>query len=116
MECGASLFGHSWARMRLSSSCWAAVVFLTICSLTASVVTRYSVMGSEVPKVRVVKADSANGKTQHLLPIGLEWSPPSSSLTLFQPLRSSVLAVSEGFQSIELRSDFWLYNRPPPNR
>ena len=115
MDFGIALLEHFRARMRLSSSRRTALVFLAVCALTVSVATRYTVLGSEGSNVSLVKAHSADAKRQHLLGNGLQWSAPASGSTLFQPPRSSVLVVSAVFQSTNLCSEIWLYNRPPPN-
>jgi hypothetical protein len=105
---------HFRARVSLGSRSRIAVVLVVICSLTVSLATRYTVLGSEAQKVTTVKPQSLDAKRQHLLSNALQWTAPASSFTLFQPPRSSVLAVSAVVPSTNLSAEIWLYNRPPP--
>ncbi len=114
-----AMLEHSRARVSFWTRCRIAVVLLAICSLTVSLATRYTVLGPEVQpelrKVTTVKSQSPDGKRQHLLGDGLQWTAPASSFTLFQPPRSSVFNVSAAVPSINLNFETWLYNRPPPS-
>ena len=101
--------GYSWRSV---------LVVFAICFLTINVVTRYSVLGSEAPRVRAVsavKAQSQECRRQRLLGNGFHWISPTPSATFFQPPRASVHAVSAIFPAINLESESWLYNRPPPS-
>ncbi len=106
---------HSRARVSLWSRCRIAIIVLAICSLTASLATRYSAEGSEVQNVAAVKSQSPDVHRQRLLSNALQWTAPVASFTLFQPPRSSVFAVSVVVPSTNLSSESWLYNRPPPS-
>jgi hypothetical protein len=106
---------HSRARGSLWFRCRIAVVLLAICSLTASVATRYTTLATEVQKVATVKSQSPDAQRQRLLSNALQWTAPAASFTLFQPPRSSVFAVSVVVPSTNLSSESWLYNRPPPS-
>ena len=106
---------HSRDRVSWRSMFRIAVVLLAICSLTVSVATRYTVLVPDIQKVTIAKSQSADAKTQRLLSNGLQWTAPASSLTLFQPPRSSVFTVSAVVPSTNLSSESWLYNRPPPS-
>src|SRR5208283_1757741 len=106
---------HSRARSSLWSRCRIAIVVLAIFSLTASLATRYSALGSEVQKIAAVKSQSPDAQRQRLLGNALQWTAPAASFTLFQPPRSSVLTVSVVIPSTNLDSESWLYNRPPPS-
>jgi hypothetical protein len=106
---------HSRARVNFASRCRIAVVLLAICSLTASLATRYTAQGSEVQKATTVKSQSPDVKRQHLLNNALQLLAPGSSFALFQPPRSSVLTVSVVIPSTNLSSESSLYNRPPPS-
>ena len=106
---------HSRARVTFASRCWIAVVLLSICALTASLATRFTVVGTEVQKVTAVKFHSSDAYRQHLLSDGLIWTAPESSITLFQPPRSAVLMVSEVVPFTTRGSASWYYNRPPPS-
>jgi hypothetical protein len=91
------------------------LVVVSICALTISLATRYSGLGSEVPKtVSVVKSQSQQSQRQRLLGNGLHWIAPAPSSTFFRPPRASVHAVSAVFTAIHLDSESWLYKRPPP--
>lgn len=105
---------HFRACVRLWSWCRLALIVLAVCSLTASLATRFTIQGPEVEKVTTAKAQSPDAKRQHLLSNPLQWTAPVSTFTLFQPPRSSVLAVSVVIPSANLTSESWLYNRPPP--
>jgi len=100
--------------MRQRSSCQTALILLAICALTLSLATRYTVRGPEAHNVSSVKAHSADAKTQHLLSDGFQWTAPSFSFTLFRPSQSFIYAVSAVFPPVNLYSESWLYNRPPP--
>src|SRR5664279_4079639 len=93
-----------------------ALVLLAICSLTISVATRYTTGSTELQNATNVKAKSeaSAGHRQRLLISGLQSTSPTAGFTLFQPPRSSVLAVSVVVPSTNLSSESWLYNRPPP--
>jgi len=106
---------HSRARPSLASWCRIAIIVLAICSLTASLATRYTGLGPEVQRVAAVKSQSLDVQRQRLLGNALQWTTPASSFTLFQPPRPSVFAVSVFVPSPSLRSESWLYNRPPPS-
>jgi hypothetical protein len=101
-------------RKRLSSSGRLALVFLTICCLTVSLATRFAAASSEPSAVRAVQAHSPDAQPQNLLSDGLKWTAPAVSLTLFEPPRSFVPAVSAVFPSTNLSFESRLYNRPPP--
>src|SRR5208282_5439907 len=96
---------HSRPRARFVSGCRIAVVLLAIGSLTLSLATRYTALGPEVqPEVRKItalRAQSANGKRQHLLGDGFQWTAPAASFTLFQPPRPSVFTVSAVVPSLK---------------
>lgn len=96
---------------------WRSVlVILSICALTISVATRYTGLGTEVPKtVSVAKSQSQESQRQQLLGNGLHWMAPAPSSTFFHPPQTSVLAVSAVFTAIHLDSESWLYKRPPPS-
>ena len=101
---------HSWR---------GGLVVLAICCLAANVVTRYSGFGSEAPSVRtitVAKTQSQESHRQRLLGTGLYWISPVLNSRFFQaPPQASVHAVSAVFLAINLDSESWLYNRPPPS-
>jgi len=105
---------RSRVQLNLWSWCRIAVIVLAICSLTASLATRFTVQGAEIEKVAAAKAQSSVAKRQHLLGNAIQWSAPASTFTLFQPPRSSVLVVSVVVPTANLTSESWLYNRPPP--
>lgn len=105
---------HSSAGFRLWSWCRIALIVLAICSLTASLATRFTVQGPEIEKADAANAQSSEAKRQHLLGNAVQWTAPAPTFTLFQPPRSSVLAVSVVVPSANLISESWLYNRPPP--
>lgn len=111
--------GHSRPRVRFVSGCRIAIVLLAIGSLTLSLATRYTALGPgvqpEIRKITALRAQSANGKRQHLLVDGLQWTAPASSFTLFQPPRLSVFTVSAVVPPLNLNFESWLYNRPPPS-
>jgi len=95
------------------------VVALAICVLVVNVATRYRMFGAEAPSgrtVSVMKAQSPECQRQRLLSNGLHWISPVPKSTIFQPPRASVPAVSAVFLAINLDSESWLYNRPPPSR
>lgn len=94
------------------------LVVLAIGFLTVNVVTRYSVAGYEISSVRtarVVKSPSQQSQRQRLLSNALQWISPAPASTLFQPARIVVRPVSAVFLAINLDSESWLYNRPPPS-
>jgi hypothetical protein len=101
------------------SASWRGVlVVLGICVLTVNVVTRYSILGSEARGVKTVisgKSHSGESQRQRLLGNGLHWAAPAPKSTLVQPPRAAVHAVSAVFLAINLDSESWLYNRPPPS-
>jgi hypothetical protein len=105
---------HFRVQFRLRSWCRIALLVLAIGSLTASLATRFTVQGPEVEKVTAAKAQTSEAKRQHLLGSASQWTEPASTFTLFQPPRTSVLAVSVVVPSANLTSESWLYNRPPP--
>jgi hypothetical protein len=105
---------HSRARVSIGSWCRIAIVVLAVFSLTASVATRYVSLGDQVQNVATVKSQSPDAHRQRLLSNAVQWTAPAASLTLFQPPRSSVFAVSVVVPSTNLSSESWLYNRPPP--
>ena len=103
---------------RLTSSWRGLLIVLTVGFLAVNVVTRYSTPGYEVSSVRtasIVKAASPQPLRQRLLSNGLNWMAPAPASTFFQPPRISVSAVSAEFPAINLESESWLYNRPPPS-
>lgn len=104
------------SRVQLNPGSWfrIALIVLAICSLTASLATRFTIQGAEVEKVTAAKAQTSEAKRQHLLGSASQWTAPASTFTLFQPPRSSVLVVSVVVPSANLTSESWLYNRPPP--
>jgi hypothetical protein len=106
---------HSRARASSASRCRIAVIVLAICSLTASVATRYTELGPEVGKVAAVKSQSPDVQRQRLLKNALQWTEPISSFTLFHPPQPSISTVSVVVPSRNLSSESWLYNRPPPS-
>jgi hypothetical protein len=103
-------------RASVTSRCWSAVIVLAICSLTMSLATRFTVAGATGQNSTTVKSELPDAKRQHLLANAFQWNAPTPGFTLFQPPRPSVLAVSVAVPSINLRSETWLYNRPPPSR
>jgi len=105
----------SRTRVSLWSGCRIAVIVLAICSLTASLATRYTMVGPEVQKTAAVKSQSPDIQKQRLLSNALQWTAPAASFTLFQPPRPSVFAVSVVVPAQNLSSESWLYNRPPPS-
>ena len=107
---------HPRNRASVASRLWLAAIVLAICSLTISLATRFTVIGAEVQKSTTVKSELTDAKRQHLLANAFQWSAPTSHFTMFQPPRSSVLAVSVVIPSTLLSSETWLYNRPPPSR
>lgn len=109
------MLDQSRARARLASHCRIVIVIFAIWSLTASVATRYAVLGGDVQKVTTVQSQSPEANRQRLLGSALEWTAPASIFTVFQPPRSSVLAVSVAVPSTTFDSESWLYNRPPPS-
>src|SRR5271166_4237149 len=109
------MLGHCRARLRFASRRRIAIVLLAICSLTASVATRFALAGSDVQHQTTIKSQSAEAKRQHLLSKALQWTAPPASFTLFQPPRSSVLIVSVIVPYTNLSSESWLHNRPPPS-
>ena len=96
------------------ASLWSAAIVLAICSLTISLATRFTVIGAEVQKSTTVKSELPDAKRQHLLANTFQWSAPTSHFTMFQPPRSSVLAISVVIPSAPQSSETWLYDRPPP--
>src|ERR1017187_7682556 len=105
---------HCRPRVSFASRRRIAVVVLAICSLTASLATRFAVVGWDVARVTIVKSKSAEAKRQHLLSKALQWTAPPAHFTLFQPPRSSVFTVSVAVPYTNLISESWLHNRPPP--
>jgi hypothetical protein len=97
------------------SRCWIAVILLAICSLTASLATRFMVPGPEVQKITTVTPQFSGTYRQHLLGDGSFWVSPTSIVTLFQPPPTPVLTVSQVVPSTRLASPSWHYNRPPPS-
>jgi hypothetical protein len=106
---------HCRARVSLWPRWRIAVIVLAICSLTASLATRYTALGPEVQKVAAVKSQSLDVQRQRLLSNTLQWTAPASSFTLFQPPRPPVFAVPVIVPATNLSSENWLYNRPPPS-
>src|SRR5271154_4828619 len=109
---------HSRAHVTVASRCWIAVVLLSMCALTASLATRFTVLSREFQKateVTVVKSQPSDAYRQHLQSDGLIWTAPASSVTLFQPPRSIALMVSEVLPTTALGSASWHHNRPPPS-
>jgi hypothetical protein len=111
-----ALLGNHRAGTR---SAWRGVlVVLAICALTFHVATRYSLLSSEAPSVKTVKAvksQSPEFKNQRLLNDGASWISPVLHSLLLQPPRSSVRAISAVVPAIHLVAESWLYNRPPPS-
>ena|ERR1700719_2530182 len=105
---------HPRNRASVASRLWLAAIVLAICSLTISLATRFTVIGAEVQKSTTIKSELPDAKRQHLLANTFQWSAPTSSFTMFQPPRSSVLAVSVVIPSTPQSSETWLYDRPPP--
>jgi hypothetical protein len=103
-------------RASVTSRCWSAVIVLAICSLTMSLATRFAVADPPSQNSTTLKSELPDAKRQHLLANAFQWNAPPASFTLFQPPQPSVLAVSVVVPSINLRSETWLYNRPPPSR
>jgi len=103
-------------RASFTSRCWSAVIVLAICSLTMSLATRFTVASAQDLNSTTVKSQLPDAKRQNLLANAFQWNAPTAGFTLFQPPRPSVLAVSVVVPSINLRSETWLYNRPPPSR
>ena len=91
------------------------MVLLAVLALTASVATRYAFLGRDVQKVTTVRSQSPEANRQRLLGDALERTTPAPVFTLFQPPRSSVLAVSVVLPLTTFSSESWLYNRPPPS-
>jgi hypothetical protein len=110
--------GNSFARARLSGSWRSLLAVLAIGFITVNVVTRYSMWGSDVPHVRTAsaaKSPDQQSRSQRLLGNGLHWISPAPISTVFQSPRIPVRAVSAVFVAINLDSESWLYNRPPPS-
>ena len=113
-----TLLGNLRVGKHPSDSWRGVLVVLAICALTVNVVTRYGVFGSEAPGVRTVSAAKSHSQElqrQRLLGNGLHWVAPAPRSTFFQPPRAAVHAVSAVFLAINLDSESWLYNRPPPS-
>jgi len=108
------MLGQRRNRASVASRLWSAAIVLAICSLTISLATRFTVSGAQVQKSATVKSELTDAKRQHLLANAFQWSAPTSRFTMFQPPRSSVLAVSVFIPSTPQSSETWLYDRPPP--
>jgi len=121
-----ALLKHPGTRARRSSLCRCGLVVLAACLLAVNVATRYNV-GFEPANlktarslnatkiVKAVKLRSQDSQRQRLLSDGFDWASPAPSSALFRPPQSAVHAVSAVFSPINLDSESWLYNRPPPS-
>ena len=102
-----------------ASRCWLGLlVVLSICILTVNVATRYSDPGPGTPGLRTISriaSHSQESQRQRLIANGLHWISPAPVSRFFQPPRSFVHPVSAIFTAINLDSESWLYNRPPPS-
>jgi hypothetical protein len=114
-----AMLGNLGVGTRTSCSWRGVLVVLAICALALNVATRYSGLGPEASGVRTVtaeRAQSQESQRQRLLGNGLHWISPLRSSTFFQaPPQASAHAVSAVFLAINLDSESWLYNRPPPS-
>jgi len=113
-----TLADNSFAERRSSCSWRSLLILLAISFLVVHVVTRYGAAGHEVSSARVVnaiKCQVPQSQRQRLLGNGLHWISPVSDPTVFEPPRIAILAVSAVVRPINLDSESWLYNRPPPS-
>jgi hypothetical protein len=108
-----SLLGHP--DFRALGSVWRrTLVWFAVCSLAVSLATRYAAAASEFQTSNCVKCQSLEAKRQHLLGDGLQWTAPTVALMMFLSPRSAAPALPATFPLINLYSQDWLYNRPPP--
>jgi hypothetical protein len=105
----------SRARVSFVSRRRIAIVVLAICSITASLATRFLVVGPELHQATSIQSQSTVAKRQHLLGKALQWTAPPLSFILFQTPRPVVLKVSLVIPSTSLGFEICLHSRPPPS-
>src|SRR5271167_2111997 len=104
----------SRARVSFGSRRRIAIVVLAICSINASLATRFLVVGAAVHQATSIQSHSTAAKRQHLLGKAVQWTAPPSSFTLFQPPRLVVLKVPLVIPSTSFGFEICLHSRPPP--
>lgn len=91
------------------------LILVAVLALATGVATRYCrVARYDSDAAKIARAQSLDGKRQHLLNDGLHWSAPAATFVLFKPALASpgISAVAPAFPW--LFTDDCLYNRPPP--
>jgi hypothetical protein len=93
-----------------------AIVLIAVCSLTVSLVTRYTAplgLSSRTAKVLHVHGAPA-AKRQHLAKDAVDWIPPVTRIRLLVPTSfSAIVATTDPV--LNRVSEQSLYNRPPPS-
>ena len=98
------------------SSVWGRLlVLVAVLSLTISLAGRYTTdISAASGTATTVAAHQVAGKTQHLLGDGLQWTAPTTALLMMVVPRRTARITPIPLPVIELYSEDWLYNRPPP--
>jgi hypothetical protein len=109
-----STFGHPGTVVRHSA--WRrTLILLAVLALTISLASRYTAAAATgLSKASSMSADSASAKTQHLLGDGLQWTAPVAAFLMLVVPRTKTRILHPVLPVINLHSEDWLYNRPPP--
>jgi hypothetical protein len=94
-----------------------AIVLVAVCSLTVSLVTRYTApLGISSRTVKTLRVNgSAVAKRQHLAKDAVDWIPPVTCIHLLVPSSFSAVVATTA-PVLNRVSEQSLYNRPPPSR
>lgn len=110
----AATLGQPGTSVRRKAWAWC-VILVAVLSLTLSLAGRYATSSADEPGTATsISADSVNAKTQHLLSDGLQWTAPASTFIMLVVPRAKSRIVHFVLPIINLQSEDWLYNRPPP--
>jgi hypothetical protein len=102
-------------KLRLRKWC-TAIVLVAVCSLTVSLVTRYTApLGISSRTAKTLRiSGAAAAKRQHLAKDAVDWMPPVIRIRLLVPSSfSSTVAIDAPV--LNCFSEQSLYNRPPPS-
>lgn len=107
-----------WVAMlrRTERKCWCTlIVLVSVCALTVSVATRYSVSPSVQNSTIVQKNTAWTPGLQHLLNNAATWIPPVIYTAIYQDRGTYIQHVQPAPTVPSVLLEKNLYNRPPPS-